>query len=80
MKTWLLGGFIIFLALINLYMVIENKTLIQKDISLAQNEEDFLGRLKRCHDQRAALLEQKQRLQVDYDNMKNAYDNLRLGK
>ena len=80
LKSYCIGGLLIFLAVINLWLVLENKHLIKKDISLAQTENDYLGRLKRCHDERAALLEQKQKLQIDYDSMKNAYDNLRLGK
>jgi len=36
MKNWIIRGFIIFLALMNLYVVTENKTLISKELAIAE--------------------------------------------
>ena len=80
LKSYFIGGLLMFLAVINLWLVVENKFLIKKDIGLAKDEEYYMSRLLKCRNHGDAIQEQNQKLQSDHDKLREAYNSLRLGK
>ena len=80
MKTWVVGIILIVLALINISIVADNKRLIKEDIKQAEDYKTFRWNIQHCRDTNSRLRADHDRLLEDYNNIKDEYHKLVVGK
>jgi hypothetical protein len=79
-KAWILAFLILLMGAINYFVVQENKLLIKKDVALAEEHSAYHYNIDKCRRQNDQLRIEHDKLVADYNAIKDAYNNLRLGK